>query len=203
MSATASAPAEARQGDAAGGSSAGAQVFKDLTADMDGDAKPMEVESLCMNCHENGTTTLLFTRIPHFREVVVMAFECPHCGFRNNEIQPAASIADKGCRYTLTVKQGDVRAANRQLVKSESATMTIPELDFEIPAGTQKGVLSTVEGMLKKAVENLQELQEERRKVRHEGRLRGWRGRRRSARPRGASPSLYDTSPPRLGLLHV
>ena len=37
----------------------------------------------------------------------------------------------------------------RQVIKSEPGTLRIPELDFEIPANTQKGILSTVEGMLR------------------------------------------------------
>lgn len=36
----------------------------------------------------------------------------------------------------------------RQVVKSNSATVTVPELQFEIPPGTQKGVITTVEGLL-------------------------------------------------------
>ena len=40
------------------------------------------LESLCMRCGENGTTRLLMTKVPHFRELVVMAFDCPHCGER-------------------------------------------------------------------------------------------------------------------------
>ena len=43
----------------------------------------------------------------------------------------------------------------RQVVKSDSATVTIPELDFEIPAATQKGSITTVEGLLSDASENL------------------------------------------------
>lgn len=45
------------------------------------------IESLCMNCEEQGTTRLFLTRIPFFKEVVLMSFECPHCGYRNSEIQ--------------------------------------------------------------------------------------------------------------------
>ncbi|RVX02733.1 Zinc finger protein ZPR1-like [Vitis vinifera] len=41
----------------------------------------------------------------------------------------------------------------------------IPELDFEIPPEAQRGSLSTVEGILTKAVDDLQALQEERKKV--------------------------------------
>ena len=63
---------------------------------------PIEVESVCMRCYENvsrwrmkqflrfvvslkGTTTILTTSIPHFRDVVIMAFECPHCGARHTD----------------------------------------------------------------------------------------------------------------------
>ena len=47
---------------------------------------------------------------------------------------------------------------NRSIVKSEYATIRIPELDFEIPPQTQKGSINTVEGFLQKSVEGLSEL---------------------------------------------
>ena len=59
------------------------------TGAADAEGHPVqEVESLCMNCHKNGVTRMLLTRIPYFREVIIMSFECPHCGFKNSEIQP-------------------------------------------------------------------------------------------------------------------
>ncbi|MQM09398.1 hypothetical protein Taro_042263 [Colocasia esculenta] len=82
-------------------------------------------ESLCMRCGENGTTRFLATRIPHFREIVLMAFECPHCNERNNEVQFAGAIQPRGCRYTLTVPSGDAKVLNRQVVKSESASIKV------------------------------------------------------------------------------
>ena len=39
-----------------------------------------EIESMCINCEQNGTTRLLLTKIPFFREVILMSFSCPHCG---------------------------------------------------------------------------------------------------------------------------
>ncbi|KAG8047501.1 hypothetical protein GUJ93_ZPchr0008g14074 [Zizania palustris] len=75
--------------------------------DEEADATPLhEIESLCMRCGENGTTRLLLTTIPHFREVVLMAFECPHCGERNNEVQFAGQLQPKGCCYLLEVPLG-------------------------------------------------------------------------------------------------
>ena len=51
---------------------------------------------------------------------------------------------------------------NRNVVKSETATIRIPELDLEIPSPTQKGTIKTVEGFLAKTIEGLADLQEER-----------------------------------------
>ncbi|KAL8490427.1 hypothetical protein ACS0TY_025585 [Phlomoides rotata] len=132
---------------------------------QDSDAPLYEVESLCMRCGENGTTRFLFTLIPHFRKILLSAFECPHCSERNNEVQFAGEIQPRGCHYILDVPSGDKKMFNRQAVKSESATIMIPELDFEIPPEAQRGSLSTVEGILLRAADELEALQEERKKV--------------------------------------
>ncbi|KAL2473925.1 ZPR1 zinc-finger domain protein [Forsythia ovata] len=131
----------------------------------DSDAPLYEVESLCMRCGENGITRFLLTLIPHFRKILLSAFECPHCGERNNEVQFAGEIQPRGCHYRLQVPAGDQKVLNRQVVKSETATIKIPELDFEIPPEAQRGSLSTVEGILVRAADELDALQEERKKV--------------------------------------
>ncbi|KAJ6926285.1 Zinc finger protein ZPR1 [Populus alba x Populus x berolinensis] len=136
------------------------------TADNnDIDVPLYEVESLCMRCRENGTTRFLLTLIPHFRKILLSAFECPHCGERNNEVQFAGEIQPRGCCYSLDIPSGDQKILNRQVVKSESATIKIPELDFEIPPEAQRGSLSTIEGILVRAADELKALQEERKKV--------------------------------------
>jgi C4-type Zn-finger protein len=68
----------------------------------------MGMDSYCMNCGDNGKTNLLFTRIPFFRNVIIMAFHCRHCGFRSSEVQ-SAEIQDKGTRFELTVSKQTVR----------------------------------------------------------------------------------------------
>ncbi|XP_066268497.1 zinc finger protein ZPR1-like [Branchiostoma lanceolatum] len=132
-------------------------LFRDLTGDID-DQETTEIDdTLCMNCHESGTTRLLMTRIPYFREVVLMSFDCPHCNFSNNELQPASTIQDQGVRVTLKVETS--KDLNRQVVKGESASLSIPELDFEVPSNSQKGVLTTVEGVIDRAVRGLEQEQ--------------------------------------------
>lgn len=138
----------------------GGSVFKDIAAD-DIDCEPTEIESLCMNCYQNGMTRLLLTRIPFFKEIIVSSFSCPHCCWSNTEIQSAGRIQDQGIRYTLKVKTK--QDLNREVVKAESATTRIPELDFEIPPYTQKGALSTIEGLLDRAVAGLEQDQPVRR----------------------------------------
>ena len=60
-----------------------------------------EIESLCLQCHEQGMTRLLLTSIPFFREIIVMSFRCEHCGWQNNEIQSAGAIRRAFClRFT-------------------------------------------------------------------------------------------------------
>ncbi|KAF4398938.1 hypothetical protein G4B88_023532 [Cannabis sativa] len=118
-------------------------VVEALSSDV-GDAPLYQLDSLCMRCHENGTTKFLFTVIPHFRKILLSAFECTHCGERNNEVQFAGEIQPKGCNCRLEVPAGDPKMLDRQVVKSESATIKIPELEFEIPPEAQRGSLSTV-----------------------------------------------------------
>lgn len=41
------------------------------------------------------------------------------------------------------------------VVKGDSALVKVPELNFEIPPSTQKGVVTTIEGLLSKSVGDL------------------------------------------------
>ncbi|KAF3690230.1 Zinc finger protein ZPR1 Zinc finger protein 259 [Channa argus] len=140
----------------------GGSVFKDISAD-DEDGQPTEIESLCMNCYLNGTTRLLLTRIPFFREIIVSSFHCGNCAWSNTEIQSAGRIQEQGVCYTLTVKTK--QDLNREVVKADSATTRIPELDFEVPPFTQKGSLSTIEGLLDRAIAGLEQDQPVRREA--------------------------------------
>nr|XP_031526334.1 zinc finger protein ZPR1 isoform X2 [Vicugna pacos] len=155
-----SAPGSRVVGMSASGAVGPGHLFRPFSAE-DEEQQPTEIESLCMNCYRNGMTRLLLTKIPFFREIIVSSFFCEHCGWNNTEIQSAGRIQDQGVRYTLTVRaQEDM---NREVVKTDSATTRIPELDFEIPAFSQKGALTTVEGLISRAVSGLEQDQPTRR----------------------------------------
>lgn len=122
------------------------------TGAEDAEGRPVrELESLCMNCHQQGTTKLLMTYIPNFREVIVMSFYCPHCGFRNSEIQSAAEIQEEGLEYEIEIT--DAEDLGRQVVKSEHAACKFPQLDVEIPAGP--GRITTIDGLLSGMADDL------------------------------------------------
>ena len=85
----------------------------------------------------NGTTKILLTRIPHYKEVILMSFNCPHCGYQNNEIQSGGMVQEMGVSYTL--KLTEAADLSRQLVKSDYASLSVPEIELEIPPNSQKG----------------------------------------------------------------
>ncbi|KAF2030099.1 zinc finger protein-like protein zpr1 [Setomelanomma holmii] len=130
-------------------------------ADEDGTKVVDVIESLCMNCHEDGTTRLLLTKIPFFREIVIMSFECPHCHFKNTEVQPAGEIQQRGAKFSLRVDKPEDLSS--QIVKSDTAIFRIEDVDLEIPPG--RGQLSNVEGILSMVAQDLEQKQDERKEV--------------------------------------
>ncbi|USW56681.1 Putative Zinc finger, ZPR1-type, ZPR1, A/B domain, ZPR1, zinc finger domain-containing protein [Septoria linicola] len=143
-------------------------LAKDLFADMGRQAEQLsanddqkvveEIESLCMNCHEDGVTRLLLTKIPFFREIVIMSFSCEKCGFHNNEIQSAGEIQPKGAKYALRVEKNE--DLERNVVKSDVCAFRIEDIDLEIPPG--KGQYSNVEGIIRAVKDDLESHQDER-----------------------------------------
>ncbi|KAI1174984.1 ZPR1 zinc-finger domain-containing protein [Nemania sp. FL0916] len=120
-------------------------------ADDDDGRVVEQIESLCMNCHEDGVTRMLLTSIPYFREVILMSFHCDKCNFTNSEIQSAGEIQPKGASYLLRLTE--MVDFERTVVKSDTAVVKFIELDLEVPSG--RGQLTNVEGLLSTVVDDL------------------------------------------------
>ena len=98
-----------------------------------------------------------------------MSFRCEHCGTSNNEIQSAGSIRrtsaqlERSWRHSSLpwIAEGTVYTAriftredlNRQLVKSASCSVMIPQYELTIPPS--RGQLTTVEGLIRDIVADL------------------------------------------------
>ncbi|KIY66478.1 zf-ZPR1-domain-containing protein [Cylindrobasidium torrendii FP15055 ss-10] len=111
-----------------------------------------QIDSLCMECHEQGVTRLLLTKIPFFQEVVVMSFRCEHCGATNNEIQSAGTIRKEGAVYTARIL--DRSDLDRQIVRSPTCEVVISEYQLTLPP-CARGQLTTVEGLIRDVIADL------------------------------------------------
>ena len=134
------------------------KLYVDLEEGTPSDA----ITSLCMDCKKEGETRFMYTKIPMFKEIILSSFSCEHCGFKNTEVQFGGKLGETGVSFVLKVVDED--GLNRSIVKSEFATIKIPELELEIPPQTQKGSIKTVEGFLLSTYEGISELQEESRR---------------------------------------
>lgn len=79
-----------------------------LFVNINPDNPVSEIESYCVNCEDNGITRILLTKIPFFKEIIIMAFDCEHCGYRSSEVQPGQSLADHAIRIEVTVNSAKV-----------------------------------------------------------------------------------------------
>lgn len=43
-----------------------------------------------------------------FSEIIIVSFECEHCGYKNNEVQFGGKIKEQGVKYELTAKSEKV-----------------------------------------------------------------------------------------------
>jgi zinc finger protein len=100
----------------------------------------------CPMCRGTADTRMFATRIPYFREVVVMCTSCDACGYRNADLRAGGPIPEQG--RTLTLAVTTARDLSRDLIKSETADVAIPELELELGCGTLGGRVTTVEGLL-------------------------------------------------------
>ncbi|KAK2810965.1 hypothetical protein FQN50_002557 [Emmonsiellopsis sp. PD_5] len=121
----------------------------------------IELESLCMNCHENGSTKLLLLRVPFFRDIILESFECPHCYFKNNSVKSADRIQEQGAKYTLELtSKGDFE---RQVIKSDTGVFKVETLGIEMPK--EPGQLTNIEGVLTKILSQLEAEQPARKEI--------------------------------------
>lgn len=114
----------------------------------------LEFPTSCANCHKSATTGMSVIDIPHFKEIVLMSLVCEHCGFRSSEIKGGGAIPRFGSRITLSVSSpADL---DREVLKSDTAGIEIPEIELRLQEGGLNGVYTTVEGLLVKMKECLE-----------------------------------------------
>jgi zinc finger protein len=109
----------------------------------------------CPSCNAPCQTNMKLIDIPFFKQVVIMATVCDVCGKRDNEVKSGTGIEPKGTRITLHLT--DPSDLNRDVLKSDTCAVRIPELELELMEGTLGGRFTTVEGLLTQIREQLEE----------------------------------------------
>lgn len=94
--------------------------------------------------------------IPYFKEIIIMAYSCDVCGHKSTEIKQGGGISEKATKITFSVH--NVTDMNRDIFKSDTCFVSIPELDIELQPGTLGSVYTTVEGLMVKMQEQMEEI---------------------------------------------
>ncbi|XP_010079362.1 PREDICTED: zinc finger protein ZPR1 [Pterocles gutturalis] len=111
----------------------------------------LQFNTNCPECNAPASTNMKLVQIPHFKEVIIMATNCDSCGHRTNEVKSGGAIESQGTRITLRIT--DPSDMTRDILKSETCSVEIPELEFELGMGALGGKFTTLEGLLKDIAE--------------------------------------------------
>lgn len=129
--------AEDDQDDVDGGGMEGVDIVDD---------EVYELHAECPACSKPCTVNMKKTNIPHFKEVIIIATVCDHCGYRTSDVKTGGAIPEKGKRITLAIKS--LEDMSRDILKSESCALRSLDLGLEVQPGTLGGRFTTVEGLL-------------------------------------------------------
>ena len=69
------------------------------------------------------------------QDIVIMANACDTCGYRSSDIKAGGGISEKGSNIILKVSEPeDLR---RDVIKADTASISVPEADLEVTTGKQ------------------------------------------------------------------
>ncbi|KIW63844.1 hypothetical protein PV04_08816 [Phialophora macrospora] len=111
-----------------------------------------EIQSLCMNCRDEGLTRILPIKIPFFKEILLESFSCDHCGWKNNTVKSAGEIQEKGAKFTFRLDTMD--DFQRQIVRSDTGIFRIEDIGLEMPPAP--GQFTNLEGLISKIKTDLE-----------------------------------------------
>jgi ZPR1 zinc finger protein len=105
----------------------------------------------CSHCSAVGQCRMCVTDVPHFKEVILMAFTCEECGWRDVEVKGGGAVPEKGTITTLHYNPTADSAAEdmmRDVIKGDTASVEVPEIELLVEQGSLGGMYTTVEGLL-------------------------------------------------------
>ena len=109
----------------------------------------------CYQWGSMGAQKSWVSNIPHFKEIIIMAFNWESWGFRSVEVKQGGGMSEKGRKVTLKVN--NERDLTRDLYKGDNWSVDIPEIDLHLIPGSLGGIYTTVEGLIDKIYDKLEE----------------------------------------------
>lgn len=100
----------------------------------------------CPACSVEGIAKSMMKEIeiPHFGKVLETTIQCPKCGFKHSDV--IALEQNDPAKYTIEINKNNLSV---RVVRSQSATVTIPELGVKVEPGPKsEGYVTNVEGIL-------------------------------------------------------
>ena len=100
----------------------------------------------CPACSIEGVAKSMMKEIeiPHFGKVMETTIQCPSCGFKHSDV--IALEQNDPAKYVLEINKNNLSV---RVVRSQSATVIIPELGVKVEPGPKsEGYVTNVEGVL-------------------------------------------------------
>lgn len=117
------------------------------------EGKPYTLPTACPGCGKPAAINMTLISIPYFKQVIVSAVTCEHCGYRSNDVKTGGEVPEKGQRIWLDVRGPE--DLKRDLLKAESCCLKIPDCELEVQPGSMGGRFTTVEGLLTQVRDDL------------------------------------------------
>ena len=100
----------------------------------------------CPACSIEGVAKSIMKEIeiPHFGKVLETTIQCPKCGFKHSDI--IALEQNDPAKYVIEINKNNLSV---RVVRSQSATVSIPEIGVKVEPGPKsEGYVTNVEGIL-------------------------------------------------------
>jgi len=122
---------------------------KDLEKNLDLSNEVLSIPTNCSECNSVSEANFKTVDIPFFKNVLIMASVCENCGYKSNEVKSGCGFSEKGQVIQLKILEDNIKYdLSRDVLKSETCSIKIPELNFEIGRGAIEGKFTTIEGIL-------------------------------------------------------
>ena len=109
----------------------------------------MEINEMvikCPVCSVEGVAKSIMKEIeiPHFGKVLETTIQCPECGFKHSDV--IALEQNDPAKYVIEINKNNLSV---RVVRSQSATVSIPEIGVKVEPGPKsEGYVTNVEGIL-------------------------------------------------------